>query len=72
MLSWIFVSIILGDSLASDKYQAIISTNTDLLSIWPVRTNLSEIWIEIPNFFLNQMHSKCLPNDSHFVQVSVC
>ena len=36
--------------------QSITWTNADLLSIWPLGTNFSEIWIEIQNFLSTKMH----------------
>ena len=40
--------------------QAITWTNTDLLSIAPLGTNFSEIWIEILAFSFKKMHLKML------------
>ena len=46
--------------------QAITSINNDLLSIGPLGTNFSEIWIEIQNFSFVKMHWKCrLRNGCH-------
>ena len=38
--------------------QAITSPNVALLSIWPLGTNLSEIWIKIQNFLFIKMYFK--------------
>ena len=40
--------------------QAITWTSAGLLSIWPLATNLSEIWIETQNFSFMKMHLKML------------
>ena len=38
--------------------QAIIWTNAEILLIWPLETNFSEILIEIDIFTFNKMHLK--------------
>ena len=51
------------------RRQAIIWTNVGLLAIGPLRTNLSEISIEIQNFSFKKKHLNCrLWNGGHFVQ----
>ena len=44
--------------ITSGRRQAIIYTNAGILLIWPVGTNLSEIWIEINTFSFKKMHLK--------------
>ena len=51
------------------RSQAITWTNDELLSIRPLETNFSEIWIRIQNISFRKMDLKCcLWNGGHFVQ----
>ena len=66
--SVIQISIGSENDLSPIRRQA-IRTNAGLLSIGPLGTNFSEIWIEIQNFSFMKMHLKChLQNGGHFVQ----
>ena len=47
-MNWINIGS--GNGLSPDWHQAITWTNAALLSIIPLRTNYSEIWINIQNF----------------------
>ena len=47
-----------GNGLSPARRQAIIWTNTDSLSIGPLWTNFSKIWIEILKFLSMKMHLK--------------
>ena len=51
-------SIASGNGLSPVRHQAITWTHADLLSIRPLETNFSEIWIKIPNFSFKKMHLK--------------
>ena len=63
-----WVSIGSDNGLAPVWRQDITWTNADLLSIKPLGTYLSEIWIKIQSFSLMKMYLKChLRNGSHFV-----
>ena len=44
--------------LSPGRRQANIWTNAGILSIWPLGTNFSEIFIEINTFFFKKMHLK--------------
>ena len=58
-----------GNGLSPVRRQAITWTNAFLLSIRPLRTNFSEIWIKIQNFSLRKCPWKCrLQNGGHIVQ----
>ena len=46
------------NGLSPDRRQAITWTNTDLLSVGPLGTNLNEIWIKIKSFSFMKMHLK--------------
>ena len=46
------------DGLSPTRRQAIIWTNAGILLIRPLRTNFSEIFIEVYTFSFNKMHSK--------------
>ena len=52
--------------------QAIIWTNTRILLIGPLNTNLSEILVEIHTFSFTNIHLKILGNGGNFVSASVC
>ena len=52
------VSIGSGNGLSPVRRQTITWTNADVLSIWPLRTNFSEIWIEMHNLSFTKMHLK--------------
>ena len=47
-----------GNGLSPFRRQAITLTNADLVSIEPLGTNFSEIWIEIQHFSFMKMHVK--------------
>ena len=55
-MNW--VSIGSCNGLSPVRRQTITWTNTDLLSIRPLGTNISEIGIKIPNFSFMKMHLK--------------
>ena len=55
------VSIGSDNGLSPIRRQAIISTNTGLLSTGPLRTTFSEIFIKIQNFSFGKMHMKISP-----------
>ena len=46
------------NGLLPGRHQALIWTNTGILLIWPLRTNFSEILIEIQMFSFRKMHLK--------------
>ena len=46
------------NGLSPGQHQPIIRTNAGILLIWPMRTNVSEILIEIHAFSLRKMHLK--------------
>ena len=46
------------NGLSPDRRQAIIWTNAGILLLWPLRTNFSEILIEIYTFSFKKMHLK--------------
>ena len=50
--------IVSGDGLSPGRHQAIIWTNAGILSIAPLRTNFSEILIEIDIFSFKKIHLK--------------
>ena len=58
-----------GNGLSSILRQAITWTSADLLSIGPLGTNFSEIWIKLQNFSFIKMDLKmyCLWNGGHFI-----
>ena len=61
------------NGLSPGRRQAIIWTNAGILLIWPLRTNFSEISIDIQTFSFKKIHLKCLPeNGGHFVSASLC
>ena len=41
------------------RYQAIIWTNAGILLIGPLRTNFSEIFIQVPKIFIKKIYLKC-------------
>ena len=50
----------------------VFGASAELLSLWPLGTNFSEIWIDIQNFYKTFHSRKCiwkyrLQNDDHFV-----
>ena len=47
-----------GNGLLPARRQAITWNNADLLSIGPIGTNFSEIWIEIQHFSFMKVHLK--------------
>ena len=53
-----WLSISSDNGLAPIRHQAIILTNAGLLSIGPLGTNFSEIWIKICNFSFTKNHLK--------------
>ena len=56
-----------------DRRQAIIWTNAGILLVGPLRTNFSEILIEIHAFSLKKSILKCRgENGGHFVSASMC
>ena len=55
-MNW--VNIGSGNGLSPVRRQAITWTNVDFLSIGPLGTNFSEIWIKIQNFSFVKMHLK--------------
>ena len=55
-----WVSIGSDNGLSLVWHQAITWTNTDLLSIEPLGTHFSEIWLKISNFSFINMHLKML------------
>ena len=60
------------NGLSPDRHQAIIWTNAGLL-IGPLRTNFSEILIEILTFSFKKMRLKVSSaNGDHFVSASMC
>ena len=60
------------NGLSSGRRQAFIWTIAGILSIGPLRTNFSEIFIEIHILSFKKMHLKCrLGNVEHFVSVSL-
>ena len=56
-LNW--ASIGSDNGLSPGRRQAITCTNADLLSVGPVGTNFSEIWIEIYSFWFKKCIWKC-------------
>ena len=72
-----------NDDLLPGRCQTIICTNAGILSIGPLETNFSEIWIEINTFLLKKMHLKtssakwrlfCLGLNglNHDICISIC
>ena len=58
-VTWIKLTIIASDNgLSPGRRQAIIRTNVGILLIEPLRTNFSEISIEIHTFSFKEMHLK--------------
>ena len=59
---WVSKLNIIGsdNGLAPGGCQAIIWTSAGILLIWPLRTNFSEMLIEIQMFSLKKMHLKML------------
>ena len=65
------LSIIGSDiGLSLGRRQAIIWTNSGILSIGPLGTNFTEMLTKFHAFSFKQMHLKCLGNDGHLVSVS--
>ena len=62
------------NGLSPAPHQAIIWTNAGILLIGPLRTNFSEMSIEIHTFSFKKMHlKKCRQgNGGHFVLASMC
>ena len=58
-VNWVIIDS--GNGLSPGRRQAITWTNAGLLSIGPVRTNFSEIWI-------NSLENVVCQNGGHFVQ----
>ena len=54
---WLW-GIVSGNGLSPVGRQAVTLTNAGLLSIGPLGTNFSEIWIKMQNFSFMKMHSK--------------
>ena len=55
-VNWVIVDS--DDGLSPNQRQTIFWTNADLLAIWPLGTNFSEICIEIQDFSFKKMHLK--------------
>ena len=55
-VNWVIIGS--GNGLLPYRHQAITWTNTDLLSIWHLGTNFSEILIKTQWFSFKQMHLK--------------
>ena len=73
----LFVSVneaIIGSNIGLSlvRCQAITRTNAALLSIKPLGTNFSDIWIKIRWFSFKKINLKHLQNGSHFVSASMC
>ena len=63
----------LGNGLVPHRHQSTTQTNDDILWIWPLGTNFSEILIKIYTSSFKKMHLKMTSaNVSHFVQASMC
>ena len=61
------------NGLSPGRRQAIIWTNDGIVLIGPLRTNFSEILIEIYTFSFKKMHFKMSSgNGCHFVSASMC
>ena len=61
------------NGLSSDRLQAIIWTNAGILLIAPLKTNLSEILIEIYIFSIKKKTFECrLENVGYYVSASMC
>ena len=61
------------NGLSPGRRQAIIWTNTEILLVRPLGTNISEILIENHIFSFNKMLLKCrLRNGGHLVPASMC
>ena len=58
------------NGLFRGRRQAIIWANAEILLIWPLGTNFSEILIEIRIFSLKKIHLKI--SSVHFVSTSMC
>ena len=43
------------------EWHTITWTNADILSIWLLRTNFSEIWVKIQKILLNMLSAKWRP-----------
>ena len=62
-----WVSIGSDNDLPPIRRQAIIKPSGGLLSITPIRTNVSEIWIKAKIYWRKCILKRCLQNDGHFV-----
>ena len=61
------------NGLSPNRRQAVIWTSDTILLIGPLRTNFSEIFIEIYTFSFRKCIWKCcLVNGGHFVSASMC
>ena len=61
-----------GNGLSPIRCQAITWTNAALMSIWPLGTNFSEIWIKTQNVSFSKCTWKCrLQNGGHVVQEEI-
>ena len=60
MMLWNFVNFGSSSNLSSFQNQIVIKTNADGLTIRPIGTNFSEIWIRIQTFSFKKIHFKIL------------
>ena len=62
----------LDNGVSPDRRQAIIWTNTGLLSIAPLGKNFNEIWIEIQKFYWRKCLWKCRLQMATILLRSMC